>query len=239
MWCSNPIFPSALAGALAAAGLLAGCAPRALESMKEAHQQGRFVEVAATEVSCEADDERCNQMHLLKGDACYALGRGAEQPGADSTAEVRFRCAAHHLGAGIRQTETGGTAAWTIADDDRTRWYTNRAESLRQLQDLLVGESARAVSTRLLDFAQTYREVTPDAAAPHFYVATARYALLQPRLLDAPPGDPTACKELSALLTGLEKAPPVSDSASGPVQDSLRRLHRQIDRQHSRLDCSP
>ena len=238
MWSLNRVFRPALAAGLVAVLLLVGCGPRVLQSTKDAHQQGRFAEVAAAEISCTPDDERCNQMHLLKGDACYRLGREAERAGADSTAEARFRCAARHLGAGIRQTEAGDTADWTIAGNDRTQWYTNRAESLRQLQDLLVGDSARAVSSRLLDFGRTYREVAPDAPAPYFYVATARYALLQPRLLDAPPGDPTACTELGALLAVLEEAPPASDAAAGPVRDHLRGLRRQIDRQHSRLDCS-
>ncbi|MFB6248763.1 MAG: hypothetical protein ABEL97_09355 [Salinibacter sp.] len=235
MRCSTRALHVVLAGMLTAGLLLAGCGPRILQSTKEAHRQGRFAEVAATEVSCGPADDRCNQMHLLKGDACYRLGRKAEQAGADSTARTRFRCAARHLGAGIRQTE--GAADWTIAGGDRTQWYTNRAESLRQLQDLLTGDSARAVSRRLLDFGRTYRRAAPGAAAPPFYVATARYALLQPRLLNAPAGDDEVCSALDSIRTVLDEAPSVPDSVS-TVQEALPRLRRQVVRQRTRLDCS-
>jgi hypothetical protein len=232
MWLSDRASRLALAGTLVAALLWAGCGLRALDQMKDAHRQGRFAEVAAMDVDCNPGDERCGQMHLLKGDACYVLGRTAEREGEDSTATARFRCADSHLGAGIRQTEAAG-AGWTVAGTDRRQWYTNRAESLRQLQDLLAGDSARAVSTRLLEFGRTFREATPDAAAPYFYVATARYALLQPRLVDAPTGDGDVCEELGAIRTVLDEAP------SGPdtIQKNLGRLRRQIDSQRSRLDC--
>jgi hypothetical protein len=237
MWSSSRGSRRVLAGLLAAALLLAGCGLKALDAMKDAHRQGRFAEVAVMAVDCTPDDDRCNQMHLLKGDACYRRGRRAEANAADSTAEARFRCAARHLGTGIRQTEAVGAADWAVAGGDRRQWYTNRAESLRQLQDLQVGDSARAVSRRLLAFGQTYREAVPEAVAPHFYVATARYALLQPRLLDAPDGKEAVCSALDTIRTGLDEAPSAPDSAD-TIQEALPSLRRQIERQHARLDCA-
>jgi hypothetical protein len=237
MWSSSRGPRHVLASALAAALLLAGCGLKALDAMKDAHRQGRFAEVAAMTVDCDPGDARCGQMHLLKGDACYRRGRRAEAAAADSTAEAHFRCAARHLGTGIRQTEAAGAAGWRVAGGDRRQWYTNRAESLRQLQDLRVGDSARAVSRRLLAFGQSYREAVPEAAAPHFYVATARYALLQPRLLDAPDGDEAVCSALDTIRTVLDEAPAVPDSAA-TVQEALPPLRRQIERQRTRLDCA-
>lgn len=223
-----------LASALVVALLCAGCGPRALKTMKDAHQQGRYAEVADRAVDCDAGDDRCNQMHLLKGDACYVLGRRAEAAEQDSTARVRFECAETHLGTGIEQTEANA-ADWTVAGKDRTQWYTNRAESLRQLQDLQSGDAARTLSKKLLDFGQAFREIDPDVAAPHFYIATARYALVQPQLIDAPPGDADVCDELNGIRTVLDEAP------SGPsdVQDNVESLRRQINSQRMRLNCAP
>jgi hypothetical protein len=150
------------------------------------------------DIDCDAGDDRCNQMHLLKGDACYVLGRRAEAAEQDSTARVRFECAETHLGTGIEKTEANA-ADWTVAGKDRTQWYTNRAESLRQLQDLQSGNAARAVSKALLDFGRAFRDVDLDAAAPYFYIATARYALVQPQLIDAQPGDADICDELNGI----------------------------------------
>jgi hypothetical protein len=235
MWISDRTARHVLVSMLVAALLSAGCGLRALDEMKEDHRQGQYTEVAAMDVSCDPGDDRCNQMHLLKGDACYVLGRRAESADEDSTARARFACAETHLGEGLRQTEPG-SGDWAIAGNDRAQWYTNRAESLRQLQDLLAGDSARTVSRRLLEFGRTYRETIPDAAAPHFYIATARYALLQPRLLDAPSGDADVCGELDTIISTLDEAPPAPDTSS--VHTNIESLRRQLDRQRSRLDCS-
>lgn len=237
MWMSNRASQILLASALAVALLCAGCGPRALKSMKDAHQRGRYAEVAEMDVDCDPGDDRCNQMHLLKGDACYVLGRRAEAAEQDSTARVRFECAETHLGTGIEQTEMDA-ADWAIAGKDRTQWYTNRAESLRQLQDLQSGDAARAVSTELLDFGQTFREVDPDVAAPYFYIATARYALVQPQLIDAQPGDTDACDELNGIRTVLNDAPSGAGTPSD-VQDNVESLRRQIKSQRVRLNCAP
>lgn len=223
------------AGALGAALLCAGCGVSTLKTMKKDHREGRFAKVAAVDLFCGPEDERCNQMHLLKGDACYVLGRRAEEADQDSTARARFECAETHLGAGIQQTDAAG---WTVAGEDRTQWYTNRAESLRQLQDLQSGEAARAASKRLLDFGRAFREVDPDAAASYFYVATARYALIQPELIDAQPGDADVCKELNAIRTVLNEAPS-GPGTSSDVQDNIESLRRQVNSQRSRLECAP
>lgn len=235
MWSSDRTARHVLVSMLIAALLGGGCGLRALDEMQETHRQGQYAEVAGMAVSCDPGDDRCNQMHLLKGDACYVLGRRSEAADEDSTARARFACAETHLREGIRQTEPG-SGDWAIADNDRAQWHTNRAESLRQLQDLMAGDSARAVSRRLLEFGRTYRETVPEAAAPHFYIATAQYALLQPRLLDAPPGDTDVCGELDGIITTLDEAPSAPDTSS--VHTSIESLRRQLDRQRSRLDCS-
>lgn len=237
MWMSKRIPRLLLAGPLVAALLLSGCGPKALDSMKEAHRNGRYAEVADRDVSCTADDDRCNQTHLLKGDACYVLGRKAERSDRDSTARARFRCAAHHLGTGIQLTESD-SKDWVVAGNDRPQWYKNRAESLRQLQDLLTGEEARTVSRDLYEYGQTYQKALADRAAPYFYIATARYALVQPKLIDASPGDEDICGTLTEIKETLEEAPSGPEIPT-PVSDNVEQLSRQLDRQHARLDCSP
>lgn len=236
MWTCNRVAPLLLAGTLVAALLLSGCGPKALKSMKDAHRNGQYSEVATREVSCTDTDDRCNQMHLLKGDACYVLGRQAEQNDRDSTAREHFRCAAHHLGTGIQRTDAD-SKDWVVAGTARPQWYKNRAESLRQLQDLLAGNEARSVSRDLYEYGQTYQQALPDRAAPYFYVATARYALVQPKLLDASDGDDEVCGALTEITQTLDQAPSGPDIPTA-VSTNVEQLARQIDRQRDRLECS-
>lgn len=222
-----------LAGFVVFALFWAGCSQ--LEEMKENHQQKKYQKVANVEISCAPSDEECNQMHLLKGDACYRLGVKAEmgeEAEPDSTIRRHFKCADTHLGEGIRQSEAKGAAQWTIAGSDRAQWYENRAESLRQLRDLSEGDTARAVTERLLTFGQAYREAFPDAAAPYFYVGKARYTLLQPRLIDP---DSAVCEELSAIQDVLEKAP--TEDAPDGIRTNIEDLNGSLESQRDRADC--
>jgi hypothetical protein len=91
------------------------------------------------------------------------------------------------------------------------------------------------VSKALLDFGRAFRDVDPDAAASYFYIATARYALVQPQLIDAQPGDADVCDELNGIRSVLDEAP----SGSTDVQDNVEGLRRQINSQRLRLNCAP
>ena len=236
MWMRTRHSRFVLAGVLVSALVWAGCGQ--LKKMKDAHQAERYADVAAMDVSCDPGKDGCNQMHLLKGDACYRLGVKAEmgeEAEPDSTIRRHFRCADTHLGTGIRQTEAKGAGQWKIAGSDRAQWYLNRAESLRQLRDLSTGDTARAVAERLLTFGRSYREALPDAAAPSFYVAKARYALLQPKLIDVSPGDAAVCDELTAIQNDLAEAP-AEDAADG-IRKNIEDLNRQLDLQRERAEC--
>lgn len=224
-----------LAGFVVFALFWAGCGQ--LREMKNCHEQGEYKKLATMEVSCTPADDGCNQMHLLKGDACYRLGVKAEmgdEAEPDSTIRRHFQCADTHLGTGIRQTEAKRAAQWKIAGGDRAQWYQNRAESLRQLRDLSKGDTARAVKERLLTFGQTYREAFPDAAAPYFYVAKARYSLLQPKLID--PDESAVCEELSAIRNVLEKAPTDENTPDG-IRTNIEDLNSSLELQSDRADC--
>ena len=220
---------------LLVASFVVACGARTLQSMKESHREGALENVVAVDVACTPNEDGCAQMHLLKGDACYRLGRQAERADQDSTAAAHLECADTHLSAGIEQAaaQPPDDPTWQVAGGDRTQWYANWAETLRQLQDLRSGEDARRTSRRLLDVAEQFQSVAPEAAAPSFYAATARFALLQPDLIDAPAGDADACGTLTAIHDSLADAPAGSD----PVADRIETLQRLVDREQDRLAC--
>jgi hypothetical protein len=44
-----------------------------LERFKELSGQQKYTEIAAQEVRCQPTEAGCNQLHLIKGDACFRL----------------------------------------------------------------------------------------------------------------------------------------------------------------------
>lgn len=201
---------------LAAFGLLAaGCSGGRIAELREAktcHDRGDFECVAAVGVACAPEQEGCNQLHLLKGDACFRLAGGAST---EDAAIAHYRCAADHLEAGVRQTED-----W-MPMGDHVAWRTNLLEALRGWQDRESGEQALELLRRLLTAAQDFEAVLPDHPAAIYFEIGARYALLQPEIVAG--DDPELlCDTLTTLSRRLESAAP---SAQGtPYEPNYAQL---------------
>jgi hypothetical protein len=104
--------------------LAAGCATtiRELADFKKAADAGDYTTIAAREVTCTQGDRGCDQVHLIKGDACFRLAAGGD-PG-------RWDCAIRHLGLGIDMA--GGTMTKMGSTQP---YYENLLEALRQRRD--------------------------------------------------------------------------------------------------------
>jgi hypothetical protein len=180
--------------------LLTACPPT-LNQLKEtkAHYGREDYEwIAEQTISCRPSDQGCNQLYLMKGDACYRLAKEGNLP------EVHFACAADHLDRGIRYTSN-----WQIEglDLNRALTYVNLCESLRELQDMSKGTQAEQMTRRLLETAQAFRAAEENHPAAIYFVNSARYTLLRPELL-RPTDLADLCDQLTAILRSLESAEP-------------------------------
>jgi hypothetical protein len=75
--------------------LAVGCAPtiRQLADFKNLADAGDYTTITGREVTCTQGNRGCNQVHLIKGDACFELAKRGD-PG-------RWDCAIQHLSRGI------------------------------------------------------------------------------------------------------------------------------------------
>jgi hypothetical protein len=149
--------------------MLGSCATayRETDEAKRLHNQGQYAELAAFEISCKPKDEGCNQVHLLKGDACFRMGKNA----ADSQAQqAAFTCAADELTAGIKMTK-----AWQAVPIDRVKVYENACEAARLRADF--GDRQR-YETMLAATADQFFGFAPDHPGAVYYHARAGFHTL-------------------------------------------------------------
>jgi hypothetical protein len=150
----------------------------------------------------------------LKGDACFRLGKEAEAANNLNDTSSYGECACEHLEMGIAYTTD-----WNVAGD-KAQWRENLCEALRLLQDTQSGAAATATTNRLLAAAQEFQAESPGNPAAVYFVCGARYALLQPKLLN--PQNPAAlCSELNEILGELDAAQAVGTRYK-PNFDQLR-----------------
>lgn len=199
--------------------LLAGCGglTKQIKEAKQLQADARFEELAALSVDCAPDDKGCNQLYLLKGDACYRLGKDAQAADDPAAARERYTCADTHLEAGLDATE--GWDADVFGPEEV--WYTNWCESLRQLQDLSTGDAARGYTDELMGCAEAFGAALPDHVGAIYFHNSARYAQIQPMLLD----DDAAvqCPILEAIADALaDAAPRAAGTAYEPNYDRLQ-----------------
>ena len=179
--------------------LLAACGTVGQLNKTKKHWQAQDYQwIAGQEISCKPSEEGCNQLHLLKGDACFRLAKQDVEPLA------HYQCSAKHLNLGIQQTSD-----WQLKELDlnRAQTYENLCESLRQWQDLERGQRARQVAGLLLQTAEEFLAAEPGNLAAIYFLSSARYTMLQPELLD--PSDPqTLCRQLKGILEAVEANEP-------------------------------
>jgi hypothetical protein len=154
--------------------LLAGCqlfAPGVsqLGDMKSNDDKGNLQGNASAVVACSASDPECYQLHLLKGDACYALSRQTQ----GAARRANEDCAAKELDAGAAQAPDEQTPVGTIRD-----YTVKRLEALHDLIDMRrAGDPSGA--DELAASAQAFRQRYRGDAAGLYYLASARLTSAQ------------------------------------------------------------
>jgi hypothetical protein len=171
-----------------------GCDPalRQLKAFKEHTAAADYQWLAAQEVQCQPQAAGCNQLYLIKGDACFRLAKQKLDEAKNYT------CAADHLETGI-----GSTTQWQqdSLNLDRAQTYENLCEALRNLQDLQQGDVAAATGERLRTAAEKFAQIEPEHLGAIYYVAKARLRALQPALLKANDATrPLLCQNVAQLL---------------------------------------
>jgi hypothetical protein len=176
--------------------ILAGCsavAPQSvtqLDTMKANAAKGDLQSNANATVSCAASDTGCYQLHLLKGDACYALSRQAQ--GAARRADDT--CAAAELGAGVAQAPGEQTPAGSTRD-----YAVKRLEVLHDLIDTRhAGDPSGAdtLAAAAQDFLQRYR----NDPAGIYYLASAQMTTAQDQFV-ATRNKPALCAALPGIAS--------------------------------------
>jgi len=183
------------AGLVLVAFLLAltACATSQLSKFKKQYDKQEFSSIAESEVTCKASDEGCNQLHLMKGDACYRLAKQDQAP------LQHYECAAMHLGIGIEQTQQWQLEKFNL---NRPQTYENLCESLRNWRDMEKGAKADQINEQLLTDGQKFLAVEPGNLAAIYFLEDARYAKMHACLLH-PERCPSLCNDLTSILGDL------------------------------------
>jgi hypothetical protein len=190
--------------------LLASCsavAPQSvtqLETMKANAAKGDLQANANAAVSCVASDTGCYQVHLLKGDACYALSRQAQ--GAARRADDM--CAVSELGAGVAQAPGEQTTAGSIRD-----YAVKRLEALHDLIDTRRAGDPSGADT-LAAAAQDFMQRYSNDPAGIYYLASARMTTAQDQFV-ATQNKPALCAALPGIAS-LTSQGARSPSSFGP-----------------------
>ena len=206
----------ALASLACAVGACGALNTRSLENAKQMQQKQDYASLAAIKVDCEESSDGCNQLHLLKGDACYRLAKQGQD------AAKNYACAASELATGIAQTKQWQMEGFNL---NRPQNYENLSESLRNGRDLATGAEADALNTRLLQASQDFSRAEPGNACAVYYQSNARYAQLRTCLLH-PDKCPSVCRDLESIQQQVTKA---SGAAQGShCADGLQQTTKDL-----------
>ncbi len=198
-----------------------------LKNLKSEHEKGHYETIVKTDIKCKASDKACNQLHLIKGDACYRLGKQGKEP------IKHFDCAIVHLDKGIKLT-----SKWKLGDlnlkQDQT--YENLSESLRERQDLSKGSEAENFTRRLLETSENFEKALPGNLAALYFNNSAKFTLLRGPILSAP-GDTQVCAAVNHIISNL-KAVSVK-AASSKYAANYSRLIADVEGAKSGLENCP
>lgn len=170
---------------------------RQLDSFKKDYRQQNYRAIAAREADCEPGDQGCSQVRLIRGEACFRLAKQGQEP------KKHYACAAGELESGIRQTPDWETFAFDL---ERAVVYEHLCESLRNLQDLRIGDEARAAGERLLSAAEEFYRLEPDHPASLYFLHKARFRRIQPLFPEAGAWNrKELCRQIKAMLLAMQE----------------------------------
>jgi hypothetical protein len=139
-----------------------------LSKAKHLHNDREYAELAVFEFFCKSEDNGCNQLHLLKGDACFRIVKNTS----DSQAELTvLDCAANELTTGIEMTK-----AWDDVPIDPIKIFENACEATRLRADF--GERTRYESM-LSANAKKFLNFAPNFPGAIYYNARADFYMLK------------------------------------------------------------
>lgn len=171
------------------------CTTSQLSSFKKHWNKQEFSWIGEQKISCAASDEGCNQLHLIKGDACYRLAKQGQAP------LQKYECAAVELANGIEQTQQWQLEFFKL---NRPQTYENLCEALRNWRDMEKGNRADEINKELLNTAQKFLAVEPENLAAIYFLGNARYAQLHTCLLH-PEKCPSLCNDLTSIMRDLNQ----------------------------------
>ena len=205
---------------------LFSCSPtiKQVKDLKNHWKQQDIQYIAKQEITCTASDEGCNQLHLLKGDACYQLAKKNISPFTNYTLAIK------HLETGIEQTQN-----WQIDDLNlnQKQTYINICESLRNLQDLQSGDEMKITGEKLYHFAEAFYQIDSNHPAAIFYMIKAKYRKIKPELIRKLNKD-NNCKELKKMISEVEKAVQMNSE----YKQNLEILLRDLKEEKELLECN-
>lgn len=194
-----------------------------LEEVKAHSSQEDYTWIAEKEISCDASDEGCNQLHLIKGDACFRLAKQEESAEKKAEARAHYECAVTHLETGIKQTTN-----WQQGVNlnlDRPQTYENLCEALRGWQDLETGEAAAQLTQRLFRTAQEFLTAEPGNLAAIYFLNSARFTMLRKDLLQ-PEAPQALCEKLNKIIQALDDG--MQRAEGGRYEANYRRLRLDV-----------
>lgn len=138
-----------------------------IDKTKELHAAGEYDKVAKTDINCNSGDKGCNQLHLLKGDACFRLAKSAAS---NEVKEAEYTCAVNSIFTGIDMT-----GSWEEVNTSRDQFYENGLEAARMRADFSNGQEYEVI---LANRAQQYMGLAPNNAGAKYYSNRSKYFLL-------------------------------------------------------------
>lgn len=147
--------------------VVSGCATITLKKFKKLQADEDYQTLAEKEIKCKKDKDGCNQLYLIKGDACFILAK--KEGNSAKHYSSHLQCAIDNLSTGIKATGDWndikvGNLTSTQA---RNVFYENALEAARLRTTLPNNQST---IDRLASMAVEYRELE-DSAASNYYVA--------------------------------------------------------------------
>jgi hypothetical protein len=184
-------------GLVLVAGLLACGAVKKLEQFKQHDARGDFAWIAAQNVDCQAAQEGCNQLHLLKGKACFRLAKEEEAANKKAEAKAHYTCAADEIEAGMAQTTN-----FDAVTGARAQWYENLCESLRNWLNMEADAEVLRLANKLLETAKKFRAEEAEHPAAIYFANSAQFTLLRKDVLA---NAPTVCENLKKIIDDLDR----------------------------------